>query len=266
MGKGIEQPRLEIDYLLAYVLKKKRLEIYLVFDAVVETDQLQKLKELIERRVSGEPLQYILGETDFMGCRIRVNSSVLIPRSETEHMVDEACQRIQERGFRKVLDLGTGSGAIAIAVAKNCEGVRVIAVDSSFAALEVARQNALLNGVGDKIEFVHEDMAQYLEKDSLSDLILSNPPYIPLSEYEVLSASVKNYEPRQALTDEGDGKLFLRKILHRLRERLNSEGEAFLEFGYGLGEWILEEAQTLGLRGVLYQDIACHTRFIRVFR
>lgn len=262
--KGVEQPRLEIEYLLSHVLGKKRLSIYLEFEKIVPQDELTRLRQVIERRVSGEPLMQLLGETDFYGCRIKVSRDVLIPRSETELMIDEAVRELKKTPPSSIVDLGCGSGCIAIAMAGAFKDVPVKAVDVSKAALEVAKENALLNHVSDSIEWIEEDMISFLSHAGKLECVISNPPYISLEEFNTLSPSVKDFEPRKALTDEGDGTFYLKAIMDSLSSVLIPEGVAFMEFGCTMGMWVEGYAKTKGLKPELYRDLAGHIRFVKL--
>lgn len=262
--KGVEQPRLEIEYLLSHVLGKKRLSIYLEFEKIVPQEELTRLRQVIEQRVSGEPLMHLLGETDFYGCRIKVSRDVLIPRSETELMIDEAVRELKKDPPSSIVDLGCGSGCIAIALGKAFRTVPVKAVDVSKAALSLAKENASLNQVSDSIEWIEEDMISFLSHEKELDCVISNPPYISLEEFNTLSPSVKNYEPRKALTDEGDGTFYLKAIMDLLPSVLSPKGMAFMEFGCTMGSWAESHAKSKGLSPVLYKDLAGHTRFIKL--
>ena len=161
--KGIPNPRLDAELLLAHVLRCKRIDLYTGHEKRIAEKDLAKYKDLIRRRAAREPLQYIIGETEFWGLKIKVTPDVLIPRPETELLVEEAIPVMGERaGVRgQILDIGTGSGCIAIALAKNLPGTKIVATDISKEALSLARENAELNGVVDRIEFVLADIAPW---------------------------------------------------------------------------------------------------------
>ena len=262
--KGVEQPRLEIEYLLSHVMGKKRLSIYLEFEKIVPPEELTRLRQVIERRVSGEPLMHLLGETDFYGCRIKVSRDVLIPRSETELMIDEAVRELKKNPPSSIVDLGCGSGCIAVALASVFKNVPIKAVDVSKAALDMAKENALLNQVSDFMEWIEEDMISFLSHSKELDCVISNPPYISLEEFNTLSPSVKDFEPRKALTDEGDGTFYLKAIMDTLPLVLSPKGVAFMEFGCTMGVWVEGYARTKGLKPELYRDLAGHIRFVKL--
>ena len=262
--KGVEQPRLEMEYLLSHVMGKKRLSIYLEFEKIVPQEELGRLRQAIERRVAGEPLMQLLGETDFYGCRIKVSRDVLIPRSETELMIDEAVRELKKDPPSVITDLGCGSGCIAIAMAKTFISIPVKAVEVSPQALALAKENAVLNNVFDCIEWVEEDMISFLTRSRNLDCVISNPPYISLEEFNTLSPSVRNYEPRAALTDEGDGTFYLKSIMDLLPVSLSSKGVCFLEFGWNQGGFMEDYAGRLGLKAQIFRDLAGHTRFVKL--
>ncbi|MBN2144584.1 MAG: peptide chain release factor N(5)-glutamine methyltransferase [Candidatus Aureabacteria bacterium] len=262
--KGIEQPRLNMEFLLGHVMEKKRVELYLAFEETVSQEKLVELKELLQRRITGEPLMYILGETEFHGLKIKVNPSAMIPRSETEAMMDEVLKEAAHLNPQKIADLGTGTGCLAILLAKHFPQAHVIAVDISEKALSLARENAERNQVSEKMHFLCEDILRWLEQNSGFDLIVANPPYISLEEFNNLPSSVKDHEPRTALTDEGDGTSFLKRILAGMTRVLNPQGAAFLEFGWQMGPWIADAAQENNLKAKIYKDIHGLDRFVKI--
>ncbi|HSA59255.1 MAG TPA: peptide chain release factor N(5)-glutamine methyltransferase [bacterium] len=235
--KGIPNPRLDAELLLAYVLKCQRVDLYTGFEKTVSEKHLAEFKALIERRATREPLQYITGETEFWGLKIKVTPEVLIPRPETELLVEEALKNAPPAG--DVLDIGTGSGCIAIALAKNLPGAKIVATDISKEALSVAKENAQAHGVADRIEFVTSDIAPWLffeTRERKFDLIVSNPPYIDSSELDFLQPEVSRHEPRSAL-DGGQGGLeTIKKILQEAPDFLKIKGRLLMEVGEGQAE------------------------------
>lgn len=233
LGKrGIESPRLNAELLLSHVLKCKRLNLYLSFDRPLSDNEVNEYRELIKRRKDREPLQYILGEVEFYGLPIRVNNSVLIPRPETEILVETLIKDNNNLLSVTILDIGTGSGCIAVALAKNISGSAVKGIDISEGALKVAQSNALLNGV-DNVNFQKVDILNEMP-DGIYDIVVSNPPYIPLEEYPELEPELKAYEPKMSLTDYGDGVLFYKSICQKCTSLLKPEGKVYFELGQGL--------------------------------
>lgn len=198
--KQVPSPRTSIEWLLAHLLDIRRLDLYLQFDRPLSSTDLDTLRPMIHRRASHEPLQYITGETSFMGCTIRVTPDVLIPREETEQLVDLLLRHTAEYENQplKVLDLGTGSGCIPIALKKHRPHWEVFAADVSEKALKVARQNANLNQT-DITLFRGDLFRQETLTIQAWDLIVTNPPYIPDTDAPTLEKQVRNYEPHLAL-------------------------------------------------------------------
>lgn len=198
--RNIPDPRLSIEWLLAQTLDVKRLDLYMKFDRPLSTDELDQLRPLVKRRAQHEPLQYILGFTEFMNARIDVAPGVLIPRIETEQMVEIILDQYEDRDEFRVLDIGTGSGCIPIALKKERPGWNISAMDISSEALNLAHQNAEQNDV--EINFFQADILDWEQLtvfDEPLDLIVSNPPYILPEEKETLEPQVREYEPELAL-------------------------------------------------------------------
>ena len=235
-GKGLESPRLQAELLLAAVLGCGRLELYMQFDKILTPAEIDAYRESVRRRALREPLQHIVGSAAFRGLEMQVNDQVLIPRPETEGVVEVVLQRLGARADARVLDLGCGSGAIALAVAQEREGARVTAVDVSESALEVARANAEANGLAERIEWQCGDLFGALEDAATYDLIVSNPPYIPSGDIAALEPEVRDFEPRQALDGGADGLDFYRRIAAEAPAFLEAGGDLVLEIGAGQHE------------------------------
>ncbi len=186
----------------------------------------------VERRRRGEPIQYITGEAEFYGLRFKVNRDVLIPRPETEHLVEKAIALA--RGFerQRIVDVGTGSGAIAVALACNLPAARIFATEESEAALKVARANAARNGVTDRVRFFEGDLLAPVSGEQF-DFVVSNPPYVPESDRDSLSVEVCDYEPARALFAGGDGLDVYRRLIPAAFAALAPGGFVALEIGYG---------------------------------
>ena len=197
--KEVRNPRFSIEWLLAYVLQVKRLDLYLMYDRPLPTNELEILRPLVKRRSLHEPLQYITGETDFLNIVVKVESGVLIPRMETEQLVEMILEAHPNGSELNVLDIGTGSGCIPISIKKNRESWQVTGSDISNDALRIANQNSLLNNV--EVLFLKDDVFSSLSfsDEILFDIIVSNPPYILKKEREGLDREVKEYEPPEAL-------------------------------------------------------------------
>jgi release factor glutamine methyltransferase len=195
---GVETPRVDAELLLAHVLGTTRTGLYEELDADVEPGW----EPLLERRERREPLAYVLGEWGFRRLTLRVDPRVLVPRPETEIVVERCLERLIELPAPHVLDVGTGSGAVALAIADEDAGAEVTAIDSSGEALEVARGNAEAAGLAERVRFVRHDLADGLDLGEF-DLVVSNPPYIRPDEIDGLEPEVRDWEPRAALVDEG---------------------------------------------------------------
>jgi release factor glutamine methyltransferase len=234
--KGVESPRLQIELLLAHVLRLPRLQLYLDYQRKLTEAELNSVRDLVRRRGRREPLQYIIGSTSFCGLEVTVNPAVLVPRPETELLAERAVEFLNERvaeGPPVALDLGTGSGCIAIALAVKSTRARVYACDVSAEALEVARQNAAHHEVADRIEFLKGEGFAAVASSLRFDLIVSNPPYIPSAEVAGLQPEVRDYEPLVALDGGPDGLTFFRRLAVESLPHLKPDSRIMLELGYG---------------------------------
>lgn len=243
LGKrGVESPRLQTELLLAHLLKMPRMKLYLNFDRVLTVPETDALRDLIKRRGLREPLQHITGSTSFCGYEMTVNRHVLVPRPETELLAEAGWQFLATRPPESVtaLDLCTGSGCIAIALAAKCPPAKVVATDISAEALTLARQNANGNGVAERIEFLAGDGFAALATAATRafDLIASNPPYIPSAEIAALDPEVRDFDPRLALDGGDDGLVFYRRLAAGAAEFLKPAGKIMVEFGDGQADAI----------------------------
>ncbi len=233
--KGVESPRLQVELMLAHVLQLPRLKLYLNFDQPVTETQLSQVRAMVKRRGEREPLQHLLGSTCFCGLDFAVNSSVLIPRPETEVLAEKAwCHlrdltRTGKSSSPLVLDLGTGSGCLGVILAVKCPEAKVHAIDISDDALEMARANAKRSGVS--ITFYKSDLFTTLPKDLKFELVVCNPPYIPRPEIEELQPEVRNYDPRLALDGGPDGLDFYRRLASDAQTFMAQESRLMAEFG-----------------------------------
>jgi release factor glutamine methyltransferase len=273
--KGVESPRLQAELLLAHVLKLPRMKLYLNFERALADAETDTFRDLVKRRSQREPLQHITGFTSFCGLEIAVNRSVLVPRPETEMLAELGWRWLQQGGDPKseiqnpnvgnpiALDFGTGSGCIAIALAVKCPAAKVVALDVSAEALEIAKQNAARNGVVERIEFVQGDGLAALNPEMKFNLIISNPPYIPSAEIETLDPEVCDYDPRSALDGGADGLDFYRRIATDARACLKADGKIMLEFGDGQTQAIrkLFEAQNWIVEAI-HADYTQRERFL----
>ncbi len=227
--KGVPNPRLDAESLLGGVLKKNRLELYLYFDRPLDNQELSRYRDHIRRRGLREHLQHILGETGFMNLVLKTTPAALIPRPETEVLVESAVSLMRKHPAR-ILDIGTGSGCIALSLAQELPEARVLAVDISSEALALAKENAALNDL--HLSFQTIDILSSLPKiESRFDLVVSNPPYIAPAEKPFLQQEVREYDPELALFDQADGLTFYRRFADILPDLLTPGGQFLFEFG-----------------------------------
>jgi len=213
--KEIENPRLNAERLLSALLDLNRVELYLQYDRVMTGDETELYRDYVRRRADNEPLQYIIGETEFMGLNFKVSPAALIPRPETEILIEHVLELNKSQNLQnpKIWDIGTGSGCIAVALAHHWPECSIIASDVSNDSLELAKSNAALNRVTGRIEFCKHDILLDPIDDIIPvDIIVSNPPYISLEEYENLGSDIRLFEPKIALTDYAAGLTFYEKI------------------------------------------------------
>lgn len=233
--QGIESPRLCAELLLAHQLGMSRVDLYLQFDRPVDKEETSGYRDLIRRRLKKEPVQYITQKQEFWSLDFTVSPGVLIPRPETELLVEKTLGlfsegRIPGYGEPRILDLGTGSGAIAVVLARELPGATVLASDISPGALDVARLNAARHGVADRVHLLSGDLfAPFAFDRQAFDVIVSNPPYIPEEDYGTLSPEVREHEPARALNGGRGGMVYVEKILQSAHYYLSSGGWLLLE-------------------------------------
>lgn len=229
---------LDAQSLLAFALGKDRTYLVINFNKQLSDELIAKYLSLIDRRAAGEPLQYIVGTQAFFGLDFEVTPAVLIPRPETELIVEETLRLAEDLSDPVILDVCTGSGCIAVTLARELENAHVFATDISSEAIAVAKRNAIRNGVDEQVEFVECDLFSGLPAHLKADFILSNPPYIAPEEIETLQREVRDWEPRIALTDDADGLQFYRRLLVESPSYLKPNGHLIFEMGYQQSETI----------------------------
>jgi release factor glutamine methyltransferase len=239
----IDDPRFEAELLLAHCLGLSRLNLYLKFEQLLSTEELGHFKALLQRRTKHEPLAYITNSQPFMSLDFYVDRHVLIPRPETELLVETGIElvRSSELGVRRIADVGTGSGCIAICLAKYLQNVEVIAIDSSPEALKISEKNAKTHQVLDKCQFVEGNLLGPLTAPV--DLIIANLPYIPTQTIETLQPEVKDWEPRQALDGGPDGLTYIKQVIEQAPSHLNPNGYLFMEIGFDQGDKVQSMAE-----------------------
>ncbi len=229
-NENIETPKVKSRMVMEHTLKKSKEYIMIYDNKEITREERDNFVKNIKRLILGEPLQYVMGYQEFMKLKFLVNKNVLIPRQDTEILVEETIKIAEKIENPKILDLCTGSGAIAVSIAKYCKDARITAVDITEKAIEIAKKNAKFNGVLSKIEFIESDMFKKLKKRKF-DIIVSNPPYIPTNEILKLSKDVQN-EPKLALDGGKTGLDFYEKIAKDGDKYLNNQGFICLEIGY----------------------------------
>ena len=263
-AKGIESPRLNAELLIGHALNLRRMQLYLAFERPLAEAELERIRPLIRRRAQQEPLQYIMGDAEFFGLTLKVDRRVLIPRPETEQLVEQviaACPPEPQR----ILDLGTGSGAIALALARAFPDAAVVATDRSEDALAVARENAARHALAARVSFLHSDWFSAVPADRFN-LIVSNPPYLSEQETAETSAEVRAFEPPGALTSADSGLRDLRQIISAASRYLAPGGLLAVETGLSQHPVLTALAREVGFTRIeSRRDLAGRDRFVLAF-
>ncbi len=267
VARNVESARLNAELLVGHALGLKRMELYLQFERLLTEAELETIRPLVRRRAQREPLQYILGETDFCGLRLKVDRRALIPRPETELLVERVVAA-SGASPAAILDLGTGTGAIALALAKQFPEARVTALDRSEDALALARENGERTGLAERIRWLKSDWYSALPADERYDLIVANPPYLTVAETQEAAPEVREFEPVSALIGAGaEGADDLRAILVGARERLSEGGLLAMETGIAQHAALIGWATELGFaRTESQQDLTERDRFVFAWR
>ena len=235
--KGIDSARTNAELLLADILHCKRLDLYLMYDRPLTEDELAKFREHLKRRGTFEPVQYIIGSVEFYGLKLKVSSSVLIPRPETEILVETIINSAKMQEGLNILDIGTGSGNISIALATHLLNDRITGIDVSEDAITIARENVIEHKLNERIKLIRGDIFDMnLSEISTYDIIVSNPPYVSKKEYSGVQEEIKHYEPEIAVTDFSSGLKFYERIITLSSKLLNTPGKLFFELGQGQSE------------------------------
>ena len=266
--KGIESPRRDAEVLLAYLLQKERIYLYVHFDEPLERAELARFHEMVKKRVQRVPVAYILGEKEFMGLTFKVTSDTLVPRPDTEVLVQAAIERLKALGRpAKFADIGTGTGAICLSVLHYTEDTTAATVDISPTARAVAEENAVALGLTERVTFYTGDLLEPLKEQKFA-AILSNPPYIPDGDVAGLQAEVRLSEPHTALAGGADGLDFYRRLCSEGPELLENGG--FMAFEVGVGQAHAVEAlakeNELIARTEIIKDLAGIERVVVAYR
>ena len=258
--RGVPNAKLDTDILIAHSLGIKRLDIYLDLDRPLTEAQLTDLRSLVKRRASREPLQYIIGKTEFYGLTLKVDPRALIPRHETEELIELIVERLDATP-KRILDLGTGSGAIALALASRYSDAEVTATDQSEGAITLAKENALALNLSSRVTFIKGNWFEPLDEDARFDLIVSNPPYLTEAEMQTAEPEVIDHEPRSALASGQEGLDDLGLLFKSVSKHLAEGGLLALETGIGQADAIKAMALKVSLNGQSVEDLSEHPRF-----
>jgi len=248
--KGIANPRLDAELLLANQLKLDRVGLYLNYDRPLLASELDLIRPLVRRRGQREPLQYLLGSTEFWSLEFVVSPAVLIPRADTEILVEEALSHAGSEG--QLLDVGTGSGAIIISLASELSGWHMTGLDISPQALAVAQENVERHHLTERVHLLQGDLAELPQQQY--DLIVSNPPYISSQEWDGLMPEVRCFEPQLALLAKNDGLSCYQQLLGQTRNRLKPNGWLFVEIGYKQAEAVKSLFVAAGLKDIFVRE------------
>ena len=258
--RGVPNAKLDTDILIAHSLGIKRLDIYLDLDRPLTEAQLTDLRSLVKRRASREPLQYIIGYTEFYDLTLKVDPRALIPRHETEELIALIVERLEAPPTR-ILDLGTGSGAIALALASRYSNAEVTATDHSEEAITLAKENALALNLSNRVAFIKGNWFEPLDEGARFDLIVSNPPYLTEAEMQTAEPEVIDHEPHSALASGQEGLDDLGLLFKSVPKHLAEGGLLALETGIGQADAIKAMALKVSLNGQSVEDLSERARF-----
>ena len=263
--KGIPDARLDAEYIISHGLQmKSRMDIYLNFEKPLTEAELDVLRQMVARRANREPLQHIIGDTSFRGFIIKCDPRALIPRPETESLVDMAKEALKGIENPFIVEVGTGTAAISIACAKEIAGAKVLATDISEDALSLARENAEANGLGETLAFSKGDLLDAVTDTAKIDCLIANLPYIPDGEKGKLQPEVDKFDPALALYGGPDGLTLVRKLLQQTEGKLNAGAPILLEIGSEQAEVLKNEAANypwLEFSGI-HKDYCGNVRFV----
>lgn len=262
--RGFEDSRLNVELLLSHILHFERIALYTKFDRPLSAAELSEFKSAFQRRLKHEPLQYIIGETEFMGLPLYVSPSVFIPRPETEELVEHALEWIRARSSDRidVLDIGTGSGNIPIALDRFSPVISITSIDISAEALEVAARNIERHKCS-RILLERGDVFNNMFPGRLFDVIIANPPYISLADFVSLPPEIKGFEPAVATTDNADGLKFIARICELAASKLHEKGALFMEIAHDQGAAAKRIAAEANLDDIsIFKDLSGNERIL----
>ena len=255
LSSGFDEARLHVELLLGHALSLTRTQLEIQRDRRISREEDERFRSLLARRLGNEPLQYVIGETEFMGLTMTVDPGVLIPRPETELLAEKAIELIRQRAGHhpRILDIGTGSGCIAITLGCRFPDSAIFGLDVSPDALRVAAHNIRRHRVTN-VSLVRGDIFEDVLPGMMFELLVANPPYVSEDEFRSLQPEVRDFEPRSATTDGSDGLRFARRIADFARERLMPGGSLLMEIGYGQGEAVTGIVRDTGMVDVALLD------------
>jgi len=267
-AKGVDNARFNAEVIIGHALGLKRMQLYVQFERLLSEVELEKIRPLIRRRSLREPLSYVLGETEFHGLRIACDRRALIPRPETEELVEHVVKAQADKAAPlAILDLGTGTGCIAVALANQLSAATVVAVDRSDEALALASENVAALGLSSRVSLIRSDWYAALPADARFDLIVSNPPYLTAAETSEAMPEVREHEPHSALTARDEGLSDLRVIIAGALSRLNPGGMLAMETGIAQHAVLTAELVAAGFTGVRsLPDLSGRDRFVLASR
>lgn len=257
--KGVDSPRLTIELMLCQVLNLNRVNLYTQYDKPLKSQELEQIKLMINKRIQRIPLQYIFGQVEFYNLNFFVNKDVLIPRPETEEIVDLILKESDDKKAYNILDIGTGTGCIALSLASNLPNSKVNAIDFSIPALKVAKQNMDEHSL-ENVRLIHADILNTTPQNKY-DIIVSNPPYVSTSEMDAIEKEL-TYEPEMALTDYSDGLKFYRRYVTIFKDILSINGQFYLEINNNLSSQIIEMFK-IDYNVELINDISDNPRILK---
>ena len=269
-SKELDSPRLCAEILLAEALKCQRIELYTRFDEVPAEDRLSVYRDWVKRHAKNEPVAYLVGHKEFYSLKFEVDSNVLIPRPETEHLILETIEAAKtlDKPTVNILDVGTGSGCIAVTLATQIKNSSIVATDISAKAIHVAQKNAANHQVDSQVQFVNGDLLEPVPNDFIPDIVVSNPPYVGRNETSTMDESVKKYEPEIALYAGDEGTELIQKLAKQSANRLANGGYLIFETSPVIFDRCLEivahESRFTDTKTV--KDLAGHRRIIRTIK
>jgi len=262
-SKGVESSRLNAEVLVGHALGLSRMKLYLQFERILTEPELEVIRPMVRRRGQREPLQYIIGHVDFCGIQLKVDKRALIPRPETEYFIDIIRDKYKDDHPKQILDLGTGSGAIALALAHYFPNAQILAIDASTEAIDLARENTTKLNLHQRIELLKSIWFSSIKFVKRFDLIVSNPPYLSKLEVEHTQIEVKNYEPHTALISNNDGLEDIEHIITNSSQWLSDDGMIALETGENQHQAIGDMDFVKKSASIEYfKDLAGNSRFV----